>query len=53
MTDGDGAVPKHGRFEEQANTSVDLANKFANNVCSLCLREQIILDVPAETMIRN
>lgn len=41
------------RFEEHANTAADLAAKFANNVRSLCLREQIILDGPTEALIRS
>lgn len=41
------------RFEEHPNTTADLSAKFANNVRSLCLREQIVLDVPTEAMIRH
>jgi hypothetical protein len=48
-----GLVFRGHRFEEHANGAGDLATKFANNVRSLCLREQIILDVATETAIRN
>lgn len=48
-----GLVFRGHRFEEHANEATDLAAKFANNVRSLCLREQIVLDVPTETTIRN
>lgn len=41
------------RFEEHSNTPENLAAQFANNVRSLCLREQIELDPPTETGIRN
>lgn len=48
-----GLVFRGHRFEEHANTPAELATKFANNVRSLCLREQIVLDAPTETMIRT
>jgi len=48
-----GLVFRGHRFEEHPNTTSDLANKFANNVRSLCLREQIVLDQPTESLIRN
>jgi len=48
-----GLVFRGHRFEEHANAAADLAAKFANNVRSLCLREQIVLDVPTETTLRN
>jgi len=48
-----GLVFRGHRFDEHPNTASDLATKFANNVRSLCLREQIVLDVPTETMIRR
>lgn len=48
-----GLVYRGHRFGEHASTPQDLANKFANNVRSLCLREQIILDQPTEAIIRN
>ena len=41
------------RFGEHPSTAADLAGKFANNVRSLCLREQIILDQPTESLIRT
>lgn len=48
-----GLVFRGHRFEHGANAAADLAAKFANNVRSLCLREQILLDVPTEAAIRN
>lgn len=48
-----GLVFRGHSFEEHSNTAAELAAKFANNVRSLCLREQIVLDVPTETLIRN
>jgi hypothetical protein len=48
-----GLIFRGHRFEEHTNAAPDLATKFANNVRSLCLREQIVLDGPTETMIRN
>lgn len=48
-----GLVFRGHRFEEHANEAADLAAKFANNVRSLCLREQIVLDSQTETTIRN
>jgi len=48
-----GLVFRGHRFDEHPNVAADLAAKFANNVRSLCLREQIVLDGPTETMIRN
>lgn len=48
-----GLVYRGHRFGEHASTPQDLANKFANNVRSLCLREQIILDQPTEAIIRS
>jgi len=48
-----GLVFRGHRFEDQANAAACLAAKFANNVRSLCLREQIVLDVPTEAAIRN
>lgn len=48
-----GLVFRGHRFEEHANSAADLAAKFVNNVRSLCLREQIVLDIPTEATIRN
>lgn len=48
-----GLVFRGYRFGEHANTSADLADKFTDNVGSLCLREQIVLDVSTEKMICN
>lgn len=48
-----GLIFRGHRFDEHSNAAPDLAAKFANNVRSLCLREQIVLDAPTETMIRN
>lgn len=48
-----GLLLRGHRFDEQANAAADLALKFANNVRSLCLREQIVLDAPTESLIRN
>jgi hypothetical protein len=48
-----GLVFRGYRFEEHPNTPADLTDKFTDNVRSLCLREQIVLDVPTERMIRN
>lgn len=48
-----GMVFRGHRFDEHANTVTELASKFANNVRSLCLREQIILDQATENMVRT
>jgi hypothetical protein len=48
-----GLVFRGHRFEDHGSTAGDLATKFANNVRSLCLREQIVLDPRAEMAIRN
>lgn len=48
-----GLVFRGHRFGEHPSTAADLASKFANNVRSLCLREQIILDQSTETLIRT
>jgi hypothetical protein len=48
-----GLVFRGHRFEEHPNTAADLAARFANNVRSLCLREQIVLDVATEKTIRS
>lgn len=42
----------HG-FGEGRDTSMELARTFANNVRSLCLREQIMLDQATEAAIRR
>ncbi|PWF49332.1 NYN domain-containing protein [Massilia glaciei] len=48
-----GIVLRGHRFDEHANTAGDLAQKFSNNVRSLCLREQIILDSATEAAIKH
>lgn len=48
-----GLVFRGHRFEEHANGAADLAARFADNVRSLCLREQIVLDAPTEKTIRS
>lgn len=48
-----GLVFRGHRFGEHPSTAADLASKFANNVRSLCMREQIILDQSTETLIRT
>lgn len=48
-----GLVFRGHRFDEHSNAAVDLAAKFANNVRSLCLREQIVLDVQTDAAIRH
>jgi hypothetical protein len=48
-----GIVFRGHRFDEGPNTAVELAQKFLNNVRSLCLREQILLDASTESAIRR
>ena len=48
-----GIVLRGHRFEEHANTPAVLGQQFCNNVRSMCLREQIQLDVVTEAAIRR
>lgn len=41
------------KFEERPNSPDELGKTFANNVRSLCLREQIVLDTATEAAIRH
>ena len=41
------------RFDEHSSAAGELTAKFVNNVRSLCLREQIVLDPATEATIRN
>lgn len=48
-----GLVFRGHQFDGHANTAAELSAKFANNVRSLCLREQIVLDAQTEALIRH
>lgn len=48
-----GLLSRGHKFDEKNNTPKDLSRMFANQVRSLCLHEQIILDVATEDAIRR
>ncbi|PLX73400.1 MAG: NYN domain-containing protein [Azoarcus sp.] len=48
-----GLIMRGHTFEEGPNDAPSLAQSLANNVRSLCLREQIVLDEPTERAIRD
>jgi hypothetical protein len=48
-----GLLSRGHKFDEKNNTPQDLSRTFANQVRSLCVHEQIILDVVTEAAIRR